>query len=283
MQVYNELLAHHGYVAAQLLLTHGDFHDRRRYLNLRNTLAALQGRKVLPIINENDTVSIDEIKFGDNDTLSALVSNAVDATLTVVLSDVDGLYTANPRRDPSARRLEIVEAVTPEIEALADDTEAGLGLGGMASKIRAARTVTSVGGTFVLANGKRASLSAILRGDVDGTLFKPAGDRLDHRKRWIAHSLREMGSLTVDAGAARALVEQGRSLLPAGVVGCEGSFGEGDPVVVVHGDQRIAKGLINYSADQVRRIMGKRSSEVARLLGGKIFDEVIHRNNLVRL
>jgi glutamate 5-kinase len=283
MQVYNDILARRGHVAAQLLLTHEDFQDRRRYLNLRNTLAALQGRKVLPVINENDTVSVDEIKFGDNDALAALVSNVVDASLTVFLSDVDGLYTANPRLDPTARRLLVVEEVNAEIEALADASDSGVGLGGMATKIRAAKTVTSVGGRLVLADGKRASLAAILRGEIDGTLFKPTGDRLDHRKRWIAHTLKEAGAVAIDAGAARALTERGTSLLPAGVVGCAGSFVEGDPVLVRHGDRAIAKGLINYSADQVRRIMGKKSSEIAGLLGGKIFDEVIHRNNMVRL
>ncbi|MFN8635694.1 MAG: glutamate 5-kinase [Chloroflexota bacterium] len=283
MQAYNEVLARRGYVVAQLLLTHDDFQDRRRYLNLRNMLASLQDRKVLPVINENDSISVDEIRFGDNDTLGAFVSNLVDATLTVILSDVDGLYTANPSRDPTARRIPVVEEVTPEIEALADSTDSAVGVGGMTTKIRAARIVTSVGGMLVVVDGKKASLGAILRGDVDGTVFKPSGDRMDHRKRWIAHAIKEMGVLEVDAGAARALVNQGRSLLPAGVVGCEGTFTEGDPVLVVHGDQRIAKGLTNYTADQVRQIMGKKSSEIAGLLGGKIFDEVIHRNNMVRL
>jgi glutamate 5-kinase len=283
MQLYNEIVARRGYVAAQILLTHNDFQDRRRYLNLRNTLAALLERNALPVINENDTISVDEIKFGDNDTLCALVSNVVDASPTIVLSDVDGLYTANPRRDPTARRLRVVEAVTPAIEALADVSDSEVGVGGMFTKIRAAKIVTSVGGTLVLADGKRASVAAIVRGEVDGTVFLPAGNRLDHRKRWIAHTLKETGTLEVDAGAARALLERGTSLLPAGVVGCQGSFVEGDPVIVTHAEQPIAKGLINYSADQVRRIMGKRTSEVARLLGGKIFDEVIHRNNMVRL
>lgn len=283
MQVYNEILRQRGYVAAQLLLTYGDFQDRRRYLNLRNTLAALQDRKVLPIINENDTVSIDEIKFGDNDTLSALVANVIDANLTILLSDVDGLYTANPRLDPTASRVEVVETVTSEIEALADETDSAVGVGGMTAKLRAAKTVTSVGGALVLAAGKTASVGAILRGEIEGTMFKPSGDRLDHRKRWIAHTLKEMGSLEVDAGAARALTQGGKSLLPVGVVGCAGSFVEGDPVVVTHKALPVAKGLTNYSSEQIRRIMGKKSSEIAGLLGGKLFDEVIHRNNLVRL
>jgi glutamate 5-kinase len=283
MQAYNEILSRRGYVVAQLLVTHDDFQDRRRYLNLRNMLDALHQRKVLPVINENDSISVDEIRFGDNDTLGAFVSNVVDATLTVILSDVDGLYTADPSRDPSAQRISVVEEVTPEIEALADATDSDVGVGGMATKIRAARIVTSVGGMLVVVDGKKASLAAILRGDVDGTIFKPSGDRMDHRKRWIAHAIKEMGAIEVDAGAARALREHGRSLLPAGVVGCEGGFADGDPVVVVHRGRQIAKGLTNYSADQVRQIMGKKSSEIAGLLGGKIFDEVIHRNNMVRL
>ena len=183
----------------------------------------------------------------------------------------------------NSTRIAVVEEVTPEIEALAQSTDSSVGVGGMTTKIRAAKIVTSVGGTLVVVDGKRASLADILRGDVDGTVFKPTGDRMDHRKRWIAHAIHEMGTLRVDAGAARALVEQGRSLLSAGIVGCEGNFTEGDPVVVVSNGQRIAKGLINYSAEQVRQIMGKKSSEIAGLLGGKIFDEVIHRNNLVRL
>jgi glutamate 5-kinase len=283
MQAYNEILAKRGYVVAQLLLTHDDFQDRRRYLNLRNMLDALADRKVLPVINENDSISVAEIRFGDNDTLGAFVSNVVDATLTVILSDVDGLYTANPHRDPTAQKIPVVEEVTPEIEALAQSTDSDVGVGGMMTKIRAAKIVTSVGGMLVVVDGKRARLSDILRGDVDGTVFRPSGDRMDHRKRWIAHAIKEMGSLEVDAGAAVALIEKGRSLLPAGIVACDGSFNEGDPVVVTHDDQRIAKGLINYSAEQVRQIMGKKSSEIAGLLGGKIFDEVIHRNNLVRL
>jgi glutamate 5-kinase len=283
MQAYNEILARRGYVVAQLLLTHDDFQDRRRYLNLRNMLDALHDRKVLPVINENDSISVDEIRFGDNDTLGAFVSNVVDATLTVILSDVDGLYTANPRRDPTARRIAVVEEVTPEIEALADTSDSAVGVGGMTTKINAAKIVTSVGGTLVVVDGKKASLADIVRGKVDGTVFKASGDRMDHRKRWIAHAIKEMGSLEVDAGAAHALSERGRSLLPAGVVACDGTFTEGDPVIVTHQGRRVAKGLTNYTSEQIRQIMGKRSSEIAGLLDGKIFDEVIHRNNMVRL
>lgn len=283
MQIYNQILADRGYVVAQLLLTHEDFQDRRRYMNLRNTLAALRGRKVIPVINENDTVSVDEIRFGDNDMLCALVSNAVDADLTIILSDVGGLYSANPAVDPRARRLDVVEEITPEIEALVFRSDSALGSGGMASKIRAAKVVSSVGGTLVLADGKRASVAKILKGEIDGTVFKPSGGRLDHRKRWIAFSLKEAGAVEVDGGAARALLERGKSLLPAGITGCHGEFEEGDPVVVRHDGRAIAKGLSNYSAEQIRRIMGKKSGEVSSLLGEKYFDEVIHRDNLVPL
>jgi glutamate 5-kinase len=283
MQAYNEILARRGYVAAQLLLTYDDIEDRRRYLNLCNTLASLQDRRALPIINENDTVSVDEIRFGDNDTLSALVADAVDADLTILLSDVDGLYTANPRLDPTARRLAVVEGVSSDIEKMADVSDSGMGSGGMTAKLHAAKIVTDMGGELVLTAGKSASITSILRGQIDGTHFRPAGIRMSRRKRWIMNARKGAGTLDVDAGAARALTEGGKSLLPVGVVGCTGSFAVGDAVVVTHRDQMIAKGLTNYAADQVRQIMGKRSSEIAGLLGDKIFDEVIHRDNLVRL
>jgi glutamate 5-kinase len=283
MQAYNEILAARGYVVAQMLLTHEDFQDRRRYMNLRNTISALRDRKAIPVINENDTVSVDEIKFGDNDILCALVSNAVDADLTIVLSDVDGLYTANPKVDPKARRLDVVEGITPEIEGLVFKSNSDVGVGGMASKIRAAKVVCSAGGTLVLVDGKKASVAAVLKGEIDGTVFKPKGGRLDHRKRWIAHSTKEAGSIEVDGGAAKALLEKGKSLLPAGIIGCHGNFEEGDPIVVRHNGKQIAKGLTNYSAEQIRRIMGRKSAEVSNLLGDKFFDEVIHRDNLVPL
>ncbi len=283
MQAYNEILQGRGYVVAQLLLTHEDFRDRERYLNLRNTLGALRGHKVLPVVNENDPVAVDEIRFGDNDVLCALVSNAVDADLTILLSDVDGLYTEHPRTGANPQRIPVVERVTPEIEALAFDSDSGLGSGGMSSKIRAAKMVTRFGGTLVLADGKRASVAAILRGEVDGTKFLPHGSRLAHRKRWIAWSLKESGVLHVDAGAARAVLERGKSLLPAGVIGCDGEFGEGAAVAVRLEGRTIAKGLVNYPAEVVRRIIGRRSSELKLLVGEKYFEEVIHRDNLVAL
>lgn len=283
MQLYNEILRTRGMTVAQLLLTHEDFRDRRRYLNLRNTLAALHPHRVLPVVNENDTVSVEEIKFGDNDILTALLANAVDADLAVLLTDVDGLYTEHPRRGRNPQRIDVVEKITPEIEALAFESDSGVGSGGMASKIRAARVVTRYGGALVLADGKRARIGEILQGTIDGTIFQPSGKRLAHRKRWIAFSLKEAGAIQVDDGAAAAVVERGKSLLPAGVLGCTGEFAAGDPVAVTHRGRKIAQGLVNYSAEQVRAIQGRKSKELAGVVGAKYFEEVIHRDNLVAL
>jgi glutamate 5-kinase len=282
MQTYNARLAPRGWTAAQILLTHEDFRDRQRYLNVRNTMAALEGRPILPVINENDTVSVDEIKFGDNDVLSALVANLVDADLLVILSDVDGLHDAPPRKGARTRRIDVVPAITPAIEALAGESGSGLGTGGMATKIRAARMAVAAGAAVVLAHGREASLDALLRGEPAGTLFLPAEGRLDHRKRWIAHSLRAAGSVVVDAGGVKAIREGGRSLLPAGVRQCSGSFLAGDAVLIQGPDGRdVAKGLSNYGADEIRRIQGRRTGDIAKILGYKYFDEVVHRNNMV--
>ncbi len=193
MQTYNGFLAPLGYVVGQLLLTHGDFQDRRRYLNMRNMLAALEGRRVLPVINENDTVAVDEIRFGDNDTLAGLVADAMDAEVTVLLSDVDGFYM-------DGRPLEEVREITPQIEAAAGGTSSGLGRGGMVTKVGAAKIVTAAGGHLLLAHGKMHSLRDLLDGKPLGTLFCPRGTRLERRKRWIAHTLKEAGVLTVDGG-----------------------------------------------------------------------------------
>lgn len=300
METYHAALAPHRYAAAQVLLTHEDFKDRQRYLNVRNTLLALNRRRVLVVVNENDTVSVDEIKFGDNDILSALVSNLLDADLLVMLSDVDGLYEAPPGRSraspPAAkakagesrergslpRRLDVVETITPAIEALAGEPGSDVGTGGMVSKLRAAKTAAAAGAAVVLADGRAASLAAILRGDPVGTLFLAAEKPLDHRKRWIAHSLREAGAVGVDAGGVKAVREGGKSLLPAGVKTCEGNFLAGDAVAIRGPDGKdVAKGVANYSADEIRRIMGVQTKEIEKVLGYKYFDEVVHRDNMV--
>jgi len=277
MQTYNSFLAPLGFTVGQLLLTHDDFQDRRRYLNMRNVLMALESRRVLPVINENDTVAVDEIRFGDNDILAALVGNAVDADVTVLLSDVEGFYVdGRPQAD--------VREVTPRIEAAAGGSSSGLGSGGMITKINAAKVVTAAGGFLLLAHGREHSLRALLDGRPLGTLFWPSGTRLDHRKRWIAHTLKEAGALTVDQGGAEALRRRGRSLLSVGVTGCDGEFDVGDPVLIRDGSGRaIAKGLVNYSAQDLRKIMGRRTEEIEGILGYRPSDEIVHRDNMVIL
>ncbi len=271
MNVYNILLAQEGYVVAQLLLTHEDFRDRRRYLNMRNTLAALHDKAVLPVVNENDTVSVDEIRFGDNDALAALIAGLVDAEVTILLSDVDGFHL-------DGRRVEEVREITAEMEAAAGP---GSGSGGMISKLRAAGTIARSGGFAVIAHGKRDSIPALLRGENLGTLFCPRGD-LDSRGRWL-HGIAEAGRIVVDAGGEKAVRTEGRSLLPVGIVSCEGDFEAGDVVLLVGPGGPLAKGLANYGSADVRRIQGRRSGEIAAILGSKEFDEVIHRDNLVLL
>jgi len=271
MNSYNTLLEPEGYVAAQLLLTHEDFNDRRRYLNLRNTLAALHGKPVLPVINENDTVAVDEIRFGDNDALAALVAGLVGADLTVLFTDVDGF-------ELDGRKLDEVDRITPEIEAAA---KPGPGSGGMVSKLKAVTVITRAGGFALVAHGKRHHVPDLLRGEPIGTLFAPRGE-LGTRGRWL-QALKEEGRLTVDAGSVRALRENGRSLLPVGIVSCAGEFEAGDAVLVVGPDGPLAKGVVNYRADDLRRILGRRSGEIAAILGAKEFDEAIHRDNLVLL
>ena len=276
MQVYNGVLAPFGYAAAQLLLTHEDFQDRRRYLNMRNLLATLDAKKILPVINENDTVGVEEIKFGDNDILAGLVSNAVDAEVTVLLSDVESFLM-------DGKPVDVIREVTPAVEAAAGGTT-GLGSGGMISKLRCATTVTASGGCLLLSHGKKHTLTAVLDGRAPGTLFAAHGNRLDHHKRWIAHSLKSAGTLTVDAGGAEALRKSGRSLLPVGLTACEGEFDVGEAVLVCDpAGASVAKGLVNYSAAELRRIMGKRAEEIEALLGYRNGDEAIHRDNLVLL
>lgn len=276
MQQYISLLAPLGVHAAQLLLTHGDFQNRRRYLNLRHALAALHEAGALPIINENDTVSVDEIRFGDNDLLAALVANAVDADLTILLTDVHGLYDGD-------RKLDEVDAITPEIEGLIrSGPTQGYGSGGMWSKLEAARQVTRCGGSLVVAHGKEDSLTDIVAGRPVGTLFAASAEPLDQRKRWIAWSVRESGAVEVDAGAATAMMSDGGSLLPAGITDCSGEFQEGDAIIVRSPDgTTIGKGMANYSVSDVRQIMGRQSREVEPILGRGDCDEVIHRDNMV--
>ncbi len=262
MNAYNTLLAQEDYAVAQLLVTHEDFKSRERYLNIRNTLAALHDKPVLPVFNENDTVATDEIRFGDNDTLAALVAGLVDADVTVLFSNVDGFIL-------NGDVLDDVQAITSEMEAAAGP---GTGTGGMVTKLRAAQHITRAGGHALVANGKKHTLPSILDGENVGTLFTPSGS-LDSRARWV-HALVESGTLAVDAGGERAAFE---------AASCDGSFEAGDVVMVVGPEGPVAKGLVNYRADDVRLILGKKTNEIAATLGRKEFDELIHRDNLVLL
>jgi glutamate 5-kinase len=285
MWQYEIAFKRHGIAVGQVLLTAQDIGDRARYLNARNTLLALLGFGVVPIVNENDTVAVEEIKFGDNDNLSALVASLVEADLLVLLTDVDGLYTADPSRDPRATKLDTVEAITDEILKMAGGHEDGVSVGGMVTKLQAAQKAAASGVPMVIASGREPGvLARILSGEPVGTYFVPKADRLGARKRWIAFAVAPQGRLAVDAGAARALTRQGRSLLPSGVTGVEGEFGAGEVVAVVDADgHEFARGLANFDASELRRIRGAKTQELAARLGYKSVDEVIHRDNLVIL
>ena len=283
MRDYEEFLSSHGIVPAQILVTRDDFRSRLRYLNARNTLYTLLRFGCLPIVNENDTVATDEIRFGENDTLSALVAACVDADLLINLSDVDGLFDGDPRVDSDCKLIEEVRQITPGIEALAGGTHGLNGSGGMRTKIEAAKIATNSGVRMVIANATcdNAILDAVA-GKPVGTRFIPKPVRLNQRKRWIAFGNRVKGSIVINEGARKMLAERGKSLLAAGVVGCEGSFAMGDLVAVIDESRtRIARGLTNYASSELSLIRGKHSDEIEQVLGYKDFDEVIHRDNLV--
>jgi len=282
-QVYETCFRAHGLGTAQVLLTHDDLSDRKRYLNARSTLLALLGLAVVPIINENDTVVTDEIKFGDNDTLGALVANLIDADALVILTDQSGLFTADPRRDPQARLLERVVAGDPALESMAGGAGSSVGRGGMITKVLAAKRAASSGAHTVVASGREADvLVRLARGESIGTRFIAQTPRMAARKQWLADHLQLRGSVRLDAGAARALVAGGRSLLPIGVTAVSGEFERGEAVAIRDPDGReIARGLINYSSSETRLIMRRPSSEIEAILGFTEEPELVHRDNLV--
>lgn len=283
MQLYQESLAPHGVQAAQLLLTAGDFDSRPRYLNVRNTILTLFEYACLPIINENDTVSVAEIKFGDNDHLAAMVANLLQARLLVLLTNVDGLYSADPRSDPSAELVSTVPHIDRAVTEMAGTTKSSLGTGGMRSKLRAARVATAAGVPVVMANGSRDSiLDAIFAGESVGTLFLPHSDEMPAWKRWLGFTARPKGVITVDAGARRAVATQGKSLLPVGVQTTAGDFGKGDVVSICDAEGvEFARGLTNYAAPDAARIAGLNTDQIAELLGKLPYAELVHRDNLV--
>ncbi|PRX32768.1 glutamate 5-kinase [Meinhardsimonia xiamenensis] len=278
-RAYEEVLAPHGLTAAQVLLTLEDSANRRRYLNSRATLAQLLAFGAVPIVNENDTVATDEIRYGDNDRLAAQIAVTVGADVLVLLSDVDGFYTANPREDPGARRLEVIERITPEIEAMAGDAGTGLSKGGMKTKLMAARTATRAGCAMVIAAGARPHPLRALEDGAPCTWFAAQDDPQAARKRWIA-AMKPRGEIVVDAGAEAAL-RHGKSLLPAGVVSVSGRFGRGDPVAIVGPSGRIGVGLARYTAEEARAIAGHRSAEIEAVLGYPGRASLVHRDDMV--
>ncbi len=284
MAAWDEALAAHGLGTAQVLLDADDLASRQRFLNARRTFARLLELGVVPVVNENDTVAVDEIKVGDNDTLAALVAGCIEADAVVMLTDVEGLYDRNPSL-PGAVLLHEVPRVTAEIERMAGGAGTERSIGGMATKVRAARRLAAQGVVTALLSGRRPrALPDLLAGEPVGTVFARGVERLSSRKGWLAAAARGKGTVLVDAGARRARSDQGRSLLPSGVRGVQGQFRVGDPVdIAVERGRPFARGLAGYAADELRRIAGLKTSEIERALGYKYLDEVIHRNDLVVL
>ena len=282
MAEWGRALDARGRVVAQVLLTADDLASRKRFLNARHTFEALIDRGVVPVVNENDTVAVDEIKVGDNDSLAALVATCVGADLVALLTDVEGLYDRDPRH-PAARLVPDVVRVTPEVERMAGGAGSERSVGGMATKLAAAKRLATQGvGTALLSGRRPGAIAAFLAGDPLGTFFAPAAEHRAGRREWLTLAARGKGTILVDAGARKALSDQGKSLLPSGVRGVEGSFGVGDPVdIAVAGEPPFARGLAGYGADEVRRIAGLKSSEIERALGYKYLDEVVHRNDMV--
>lgn len=283
IHIYDKAFRPHGYHAAQLLLTANDFKSRSRYLNVRNTLRTLAEFHAIPIVNENDTVSTEEIKLGDNDRLAAMVAGLIQADLLMILSVVDGLLTGDPT-NPASQRLPVIERFDDELLNLVGASKSSRGTGGMKTKLEAVRTATAVGVNVIIANGKRPDvLSELMRGEDIGTLFLAEGDGVSAWKRWIGYTMPPKGRFVLDHGARRAVENQGKSLLAAGIVRVEGDFVKGEVVALVDaqtGDE-FARGLTNYDATAVQSIAGKRTDEISRVLGSVPYAEVIHRDNLV--
>ncbi len=282
---YEKNFNKYGKKVAQVLLIRDDFSERVRYLNSRNTIITLLSYGIIPIINENDTVSTDEIKFGDNDQLAALVSGLIDAERLIILSDVEGLYSSDPNKNPDAEIIPFISEITPEFENMAGGTGSAVGTGGMYSKILAAKKAVSYGITVNIISGRKSGLIiSLLKGGHHGTEFKPQTKKISSKKGWIAYAIKPKGSLVIDEGAVHAILKSGRSLLPSGIVKVEGVFGIGDAVYCIDiKGNRIAKGIVNYSSYDTEKIKGKKTSEIETTVGYKYSDEVVHRDNLVLL
>ncbi len=282
MWAYEQNFAHYGKKIAQLLLTRNDIANRFRYINAKNTISTLISYGVIPLINENDPIAVDEIKFGDNDMLAALTAGLVEADMLIILSDVEGLYSKDPSKK-GAKIIKHVDRTTPEIEKMAGGKSSAVGTGGMYSKLLAAKQANDHGIPVVIMSGKKNSLlPRFIKGKDVGTYFEPKKERLSSKKGWIAYGVRTKGSIFLDDGAVKALTEMGRSLLPSGIAGVEDSFEVGDYIKCLNADGKIiAKGLTNYSSKDLGKIKGKKTSYIEKILGYKYSDEVIHRDNLV--
>lgn len=277
---YQEVFKSRGAVVAQILLTLGDTEERRRYLNARHTISTLLAHACIPVVNENDTVATSEIRYGDNDRLSARVASMMSADCLVLLSDIDGLYTAPPGSNPNAERIDVVRAITPEIEAMAGDAGSELSKGGMVTKIEAGKLALASGCNMVIASGHAMHPLKALAQGAPSTWFLAPSDPVAARKRWIAGQLEPKGAIEIDAGAEKAL-KAGKSLLPAGVRAVDGAFDRGDAVVIRNGDGReIGRGLIAYGRGDAERIIGRKSSEIAAILGHAGRAELIHRDDM---
>ena len=283
IEAYNHHLEKHGLHAAQVLLTADDLDHRVKYLNIRNTLHALLNFNAIPILNENDALSVATLQttFGDNDRLAALISNLINAPLLILLSDVDGLYNGDPK-DPNSRVIPTVHQIDASIQALAFDRLTGLSKGGMASKLRVAHQIMTAGGSMILANGREPGvLGKILNGEERGTLFLPKENPITARKQWIGYAVIPHGAIQIDNGAVHVVEKLGRSLLPVGVLAVEGDFERGDVISILSEDgQEIARGLTNFSSNELQKIKGLHSDEIARLLPQRVYTEVINRDNL---
>ncbi|PLY03900.1 MAG: glutamate 5-kinase [Desulfuromonas sp.] len=280
---YREHFQSRNYNVAQVLLTRDDLSNRRRYLNARNTVMTLLEYGVTPIVNENDTVVVEEIRFGDNDNLSALVTNLVEADLLIILSDVDGLYDQDPHGNPDAQLIPVVERVTPSIEAMGGQAKGNLGTGGMSTKLKAAKRAALSGVGTLVVNGRIPGIiSRIFAGEDVGTYFLPAQSKLTAKKHWIAFSKKPRGKLLIDEGGQRAVIKGGKSLLPSGISGVDGGFERGDAVRLCDLDgNEFARGIISYSLAEILQIMGKQCAEIEKILGYKYRDEVVVRDDLV--
>lgn len=283
MHAYGSLFAAYGRMAGQVLLTKENSRRHHQYTNSRNALKAMLAMGVIPVVNENDAVAVDEVKIGDNDTLSATVATLVDADVLIILSDVDGLYTANPATDKKARLIPEVREITPDIEKLAGGAGSAAGTGGMRTKIEAAKIATRSGVTMVVASGEEdGTIRTVLNGEAVGTLFPAREEHLKARKSWLAFGRNIAGDLVVDDGCAKAMLTGGKSLLAAGLVSVEGEFAAKNTVRVLTQEGReIARGIVNYDAVSLRRIAGRHTDEIAAILAAPVFSEVIHRDNMV--